>query len=70
MRKSRLRKWCGVLNGALMLGLAAVMFGAIPAHELKRTADTDILTAVIWEGCRTEGVRRLKLHFLGNGWRF
>ncbi len=67
MRKA-LSRVCHRLNGALCLGLVTLCLAHQPMPRLNLKVP-DILEGALWEGCRQQGIKRLKAHFIGNGWQ-
>lgn len=59
---------CHRLNGALCLGLVTLCLANQPMPRINLNVP-DILEGALWEGCRQQGIKRLKAHLIGPGWQ-
>lgn len=65
-----MRKLCHRINGVLICGLLVLYWVHLPRPPMKTNIKVpDILAGALWDGCRTQGIARLKAHFLGQGWQ-
>jgi hypothetical protein len=69
MRKL-LRRACNCANGGVILGLALLCWVSMPAPKIQADVKVpDFLAAAMWEGCKAQGIKRLRAHIVGKGWR-
>lgn len=69
MRKAFCRA-CHRLNGCVIIGVALVALANQPSPpRLSKIKVPDILAEAMWQGCKSEGIKRFKAHIIGKGWQ-
>jgi hypothetical protein len=67
-----IRKIAHNANGAAVIGLLLVAWVSRPLPagiEVRSAKVPDFLSAALWEGCKAQGIRRLRARVVGSGWR-